>query len=101
MDQLSKVLTGPAGRHTGSFLFVLMAIWQLGWPIMQPQAAEFVKKQVDERISKIEGNQKELQVLTRDQSVKIRDVQKDLEQVLDAQREGNKLLIDILRNVKQ
>lgn len=101
MDQIAKLLTGPAGRHTGSLLVVFAVVWQMAWPIMQPKAEEFVKAQVNDRISTVEDAVKHLQVqntIAQSDLATIKAAQRAQERKQD---DANRLLIDILRELKQ
>jgi len=97
MFALLEKAAGPLGRHAAQFGAVVILLWQIG----QPWAADFVREQVDDRISKLEEKQAEISILSQAQSQRLSTVQSDLDKVLNAQQQQQQLLIDILRNVKQ
>ena len=104
MEAIGKILSGPIGRHAGSFLAVIGVLWMVG----KPHAETFVKLAVDARISAVEQSQKELQATARELQIQSLTAQSDLATIKqfqreqqDLQREQQKLLIDILRNVRQ
>ena len=91
-------------RHLSSGLVVIGIMWSIG----KPHAEDLIRKTVDERITKIERNQQQVQDAVRGLQTQQLTAQSDLGSIKDAQRrqdskldEVNKNLIELLRGMKQ